>query len=56
MMRKDEYEGNPVIVERKKFPVMFVNGKPKVFRDFFSLHHDGNPIDKKRYDELSKRK
>jgi len=51
-----EYEGNPVIVERNKFPVMFVKGKPQVFRDFFKLHHDGNPIDKKRYDELSKRK
>lgn len=49
-----ELSGNPVIVERKKFPVMYVKGKPKVLRDFFRVYHEGNSISKERFDKMVK--
>jgi len=47
-----ELNGNPVEVERMKFPVMYVNGKQKVYRDFFRLLHDGNEIDEKKFNKM----
>jgi len=49
-----ELEGNPVVLVYKKFPVMTVKGKDKVYYDFFKLFHDGREISKREYGKLKK--
>ena len=49
------YNDNPVILERRHFPVMLVKGKEVVFRDHFKLFTDSEEITKEEFDEMVKR-
>jgi len=54
-VRYYELEGNPVILEYRKFPVMTVKGKDKVYYDFFKLFHEGREISKAEYEKRKKK-